>query len=185
MMRSMMMMTMHWMQYRECQLCQDRRQARSSTLPARPCPNVQTYSMLGQVETHSINSTATNKNHYYHWRPENHLYHFRDLRAETSRPSFSSRESSFDSSASFRPMSFTWHRMCAVVIILKIVMMISRIDCCCHRYIICCWMIIVMLKVTSLTIAVKFLTSLSSRRLSRSNASAFSVLAWTLIIQDS
>ena len=31
----------------------------------------------------------------------------RNLRAETSRPSFSSRESNFDSSASFRPMSFT------------------------------------------------------------------------------
>ena len=30
------------------------------------------------------------------------------LSAETSRPSFSSRESSFDSSASLSPMSFTW-----------------------------------------------------------------------------
>ena len=137
------MTTMMMMQYRECQPCQDRRRARSSTLPARPCPNVQTYSMLGQVETHSINSIATNKNHYYHWRPENHLYHFRDLRAETSRPSFSSRESSFDSSASFRPISFTWHRMCAVVIILKVVMMISHIYCCCRGDTICGWIVIV------------------------------------------
>ena len=37
---------------------------------------------------------------------------------------------------------------------------------------------------TSLTIAVKFLTSLSRRRLSRSKASAFSVLAWTEIIRN-
>ena len=39
---------------------------------------------------------------------------------------------------------------------------------------------IMMLVITSLTIAVKFLTSLSSRRLSRSKASAFSVLACVL-----
>ena len=151
----------HWEQYLGCQPCLDRRRGQSWVWLAPPWEGAACYE-----KTRRRRRKKDQKR--------------RHLSAETSRPSFSSRESSLDSSASLSPMSLTW--VCSLGLVSLVLLGLKTGNG--NPIYVNVSSTLTMNPATSLTIAVKFLTSLSRRRLSRSKASAFSVLAWTEIIRN-